>query len=89
MQSGVPAHTDTVPVGSITFVVDAHECLGWPVLDAGTGWKDVSRREREIVSGTDENAPAGMCLMERQRGAGTRSALRLATCRAAGIADIP
>jgi hypothetical protein len=42
-------------------VVDAHEWLGWPVLDAGTGWNVVSGREREIVIGADENAPVGMC----------------------------
>jgi Glyoxalase-like domain len=27
------------------------------------GWKVLSEREREIVIGADENAPAGMCFM--------------------------
>jgi predicted enzyme related to lactoylglutathione lyase len=27
------------------------------------GWKVLSERENEIVIGTDENAPAGMCFM--------------------------
>jgi catechol-2,3-dioxygenase len=27
------------------------------------GWKVLSEREREIVIGTDENAPVGMCFM--------------------------
>ena len=29
----------------------------------GLGWKVLSERENEIVIGTDENAPAGMCFM--------------------------
>jgi hypothetical protein len=27
------------------------------------GWKILSERENEIVTGTDQNAPAGMCFM--------------------------
>jgi hypothetical protein len=39
-------------------------CRGWP--GSGTqalGWKILSEREREIVIGTDEHAPVGMCFM--------------------------
>jgi hypothetical protein len=34
-----------------------------PVLDACTRLEGRFRREREIVLGTDENAPSGMCFM--------------------------
>ena len=45
-------------------VVDAHDLPGlarfWAqVLD----WKVLSEREREVVIGTDETAPVGMCFM--------------------------
>ena len=30
-------------------------------------WKVLSEREKEIVIGTDENAPAGLCLMPGHR----------------------
>src|SRR6266571_1317553 len=39
---------------SITSLSTLTTCLGWNVL---------SEREREIVIGTDENAPVGMCFM--------------------------
>jgi hypothetical protein len=45
-------------------VVDAHDLPGlarfWTQV---LGWKVLSEREREIVIGTDENAPVGMCFM--------------------------
>jgi hypothetical protein len=45
-------------------VVDAHDL---PVLarfwTQALGWKVLSERENEIVIGTDENAPVGMCFM--------------------------
>jgi hypothetical protein len=31
------------------------------------GWKILSEREREIVIGTDENPPVGMCFMPLTR----------------------
>jgi hypothetical protein len=34
-----------------------------PVLTQALGWKILSEREREIVIGTDENAPIGICFM--------------------------
>ncbi len=64
MQSGVPAHTDSMPVRLHHIVVDAHDLPGlarfWTLA---LGWTVLSAREREIVIGTDENAPVGMCFM--------------------------
>jgi hypothetical protein len=42
-------------------VFDAHD-LPSLVLAQALGWKILSEREREIVIGSDENAPAVMCL---------------------------
>jgi hypothetical protein len=42
------AHADTTPARLHHLVVDAHDCLGWPGLEACT------RLEGEIVIGTDE-----------------------------------
>ena len=64
MQSGVPAHTASMPVRLHHIVVDAHDL---PKLarfwTQALGWKVLSEREREIVIGTDENALVGMCFM--------------------------
>ncbi len=64
MQSGVPAHTDSMAVRLHHIVVDAHDL---PELarfwTQALGWKVLSEREREIVIGTDENAPVRMCFM--------------------------
>src|ERR1700683_5543574 len=64
MRGGVPAHTDSMPVRLHHIVVDAHDLPGlarfWTQV---LGWKVLSEREREIVIGTDENAPVGMCFM--------------------------
>jgi hypothetical protein len=53
-----------MPVRLHHIVVDAHDL---PRLarfwTQAPGCKVLSEREREIVSGTDENAPAGMCFM--------------------------
>jgi len=60
----VPAHTVGMPVRLHHIVVDAHDL---PRLarfwTQALGWKILSEREREIVIGTDENAPVGMCFM--------------------------
>jgi predicted enzyme related to lactoylglutathione lyase len=64
MQSGVPAHTDTMPVRLHHIVIDAHDLPGLAQFwTQALGWKVLSEREREIVIGTDENAPVGMCFM--------------------------
>jgi hypothetical protein len=45
-------------------VVDAHEMPGLARFRTqAPGWKVLCEREGEIVVGTDENAPAGMCFM--------------------------
>jgi Glyoxalase-like domain len=45
-------------------VVDAHDLPGLARFwTQALGWKVLSERENEIVIGTDENAPAGMCFM--------------------------
>jgi hypothetical protein len=58
------AHTAGMPVRLRRIVVDAHDLPGkarfWTQALA---WKILSERENEIVIGTDENAPAGMCFM--------------------------
>ena len=63
-QFGVRAHTDAMPVRLHHIVVDAHDL---PALarfwTQALGWKVLSEREHEIVIGTDENAPVGMCFM--------------------------
>ena len=45
-------------------VIDAHDLPGlarfWTQV---LGWKVLSEREREIVIGTDETAPVGICFM--------------------------
>ncbi len=58
------AHTADLPVGLHHIVVDAHDLPGparfWT---QAPGWEILSERENEIVIGTGENAPAGMCFM--------------------------
>ena len=51
-----------MPVRLHHIVVDAHDlpCLARFWTQA-LGWKVLSERENEIVIGTDENAPVGMC----------------------------
>ena len=45
-------------------VVDAHDLPGLARFwTQALGWKVLSERENEIVIGTDENAPVGMCFM--------------------------
>ena len=58
------AHTVGMPVRLHHIVVDAHDLPGLARFWAqALGWKVLSEREREIVIGTDENAPVGMCFM--------------------------
>jgi predicted enzyme related to lactoylglutathione lyase len=61
---GVSAHTDGMPVRLHHIVVDAHDLPGLARFwTQALGWKVLSERAREIVIGTDENAPVGMCFM--------------------------
>ena len=53
-----------MPVRLHHIVIDAHDL---PKLarfwTQALGWQVLSEREREIVIGTDENAPVGICFM--------------------------
>jgi predicted enzyme related to lactoylglutathione lyase len=58
------AHTDRMPVRLHHIVVDAHDLPGLARFwTQALGWKVLSEREREIVIGTDDNAPVGICFM--------------------------
>jgi predicted enzyme related to lactoylglutathione lyase len=58
------AHTAGTPVRLHHIVTDAHDLPGLARFwTQEIGWKALSERENEIVIGTDENAPAGMCFM--------------------------
>jgi catechol-2,3-dioxygenase len=53
-----------MPVRPHLIVVDAHDLPGLARFwTQALGWKVLSERENEIVIGTDENAPVGMCFM--------------------------
>jgi hypothetical protein len=52
-----------MPVRLHHIVIDAHGLPGWPGSGRGAWLKILSEREREIVIGTDENAPVGICFM--------------------------
>ena len=53
-----------MPVRLHHIVVDAYDLPGLARFwTQALGWKVLSERENEIVIGTDENAPAGMCFM--------------------------
>jgi predicted enzyme related to lactoylglutathione lyase len=57
-------HTGDMPVRLHHIVVDAHDLPGLARFwTQALGWKVLSERENEIVIGTDENAPVGMCFM--------------------------
>ena len=62
--SGFSAHTGSMPVRLHHIVVDTHDL---PELarfwTQALGWKVLSEREREIVIGTEDDAPVGMCFM--------------------------
>jgi catechol-2,3-dioxygenase len=58
------AHTAGMPVRLRHIVIDAHDLPGLARFWAqAPGWQVLSGRENEIVIGTGENAPAGLCLM--------------------------
>src|SRR5215469_16994206 len=58
------AHTGDMPVRLHHIVIDAHDLPGLARFWAqALGWKIPSEREDEIVIGTDENAPTGICFM--------------------------
>ncbi len=58
------AHTAGMPVRLRHIVVDAHDLPGLARFwTQALGWKVLSGRENEIVIGTGENAPVGMCFM--------------------------
>jgi hypothetical protein len=53
-----------MPVRLHHIVIDAHDLPGLARFWAqAPGWKILSGREREIVIGTGQNAPLGMCFM--------------------------
>jgi catechol-2,3-dioxygenase len=53
-----------MPVRLHHIVIDAHDLPGLARFwTRALGWKILSEREREIVIGTDENAPVGICFM--------------------------
>ena len=48
-------------------MIDAHDLPGLARFWAqALGWQILSEREREVVIGPDENAPAGLCFMPAQ-----------------------
>ncbi len=53
-----------MPVRLHHIVIDAHDLPGLARFwTQALGWKVLSERECEIVIGTDENAPVGICFM--------------------------
>jgi predicted enzyme related to lactoylglutathione lyase len=53
-----------MPVRLHHIVIDAHDLPGLARFwTQALGWKVLSERENEIVIGTDENAPVGVCFM--------------------------
>ena len=57
-------HNDSAPVQLHHIVVDAHDLPGLARFwTQALGWRVLFEREREIVIGTDENAPVGICFM--------------------------
>jgi hypothetical protein len=64
IRSSVPRIPSVCPSDSNHIVVDAHDLPGLArVRTQVLGWKVLSERENEIVIGTDQNAPVGMCFM--------------------------
>jgi len=58
------AHTGGMPVRLRHIVIDAHDLPGLARFwTQAPGWKILSGRENEMVIGTGENAPAGICFM--------------------------
>jgi hypothetical protein len=64
IRSSVPRILPTCPSDSTTSSLTLTICPAWPGFWArAPGWKVLSGRESEIVIGTGENAPAGVCFM--------------------------
>jgi predicted enzyme related to lactoylglutathione lyase len=58
------AHTGDMPLRLHHVVIDAHDLPGLARFwTQALGWKILSEHENEIVIGTDENAPVGICFM--------------------------
>src|SRR5215472_770623 len=58
------AHTGEMPVRVHHIVIDAHDLRGLARFWAqALGWKILSERGDEIVIGTGQNAPIGICFM--------------------------
>ena len=57
-------HSDGMPVRLHHIVIDAHDLPGLARFwTRALGWKVLSEREREIIIGTGNNAPAGIRFM--------------------------
>jgi catechol-2,3-dioxygenase len=53
-----------MPVGLHHIVIDAHDLPGLARFwTQALGWRVLSEREGEIVIGTDDSAPVGICFM--------------------------
>ena len=64
MQFHRGTHTGVMPVRLHHIVVDTYDLPGLARFwTQALGWKVLSERENEIVIGTDENAPVGMCFL--------------------------
>jgi hypothetical protein len=64
MQPGVPRILPACLSGSATSSLTLTICPAWPGSGRRPlGWKVLFERENEIVIGTGQNAPAGMCFM--------------------------
>jgi predicted enzyme related to lactoylglutathione lyase len=62
--SGLAEQTGGMPVRLHHIVIDAHDLPRLARFWAqALGWKILSERENEIVIGTDDNAPVGICFM--------------------------
>jgi predicted enzyme related to lactoylglutathione lyase len=61
---GRAGQTGGMPVRLHHIVIDAHDLPGLARFWAqALRWKILSERDREIVIGADDNAPAGICFM--------------------------
>ena len=64
MRPGVPRILFGMPVRLHHIVIDAHDLPGLARFwTQALGWTVLSERENEIVIGTDEHAPVGICFM--------------------------
>ena len=59
----MPRILPACPSDSTTSSLTLTTCPARPFWTQAPGWKILSERENEIVIGTGENAPAGMCFM--------------------------